>query len=235
MHFNFIYFLSYLLIGILLMTNSVALAEHDNSNEAMKKRAEALTNAIHQNQASQAAQALRARIQQSQQNTLNAAIMKEPLGIKLETFSVSSSASSQPNEWLFIFVSFSMPEQTIKQYLQQAHRTRAWVVLRGLVDNDLTKTLALIESWGKAYLIKNILIDPVLYQRFKITKVPTIILTQADYPCPGEDDCLINAVDKLSGDVTLDYALQTFAREGDLKQSANNLLNTLRSRSDAPQ
>jgi len=229
--FNPYYLLSTLLI-ISVLESPLLLAQENSAEDAMKKRAQLLLDAIHQKENSETSEALRQRVQHWQKNTLNASTTKMPLS-NLKKSLPSSNASITPSESLFIFISFSMPEQTIKRYLQQAERTQANIILNGFVDNDMQKTLNLLEEWSKAYPINNILIDPVLYQRFEISKVPTIILMQGEYPCPSKNDCLVKAVDKLTGDVNLDYALQLFSQEGDLKQSASHLLNTLRSRHNA--
>jgi len=137
---------------------------------------------------------------------------------------------------LYVFVSFSMPEITIKRLLVQASRIDGSLILRGLVDGDLGRTrekvMQLLEAdaSGHTNIDGGFAIDPTLFERFAITRVPGFVLTNApaercnDAGCPGTDYL------RLSGDTTIEYALETMAREApdSMKESAHILLDRLK-------
>lgn len=73
-----------------------------------------------------------------------------------------------------VFISFSMPEMSIKQWLQQAEKAHTQVFLRGFVDNSFKKTI------NKATLVikdnsQGFLLDPKEFERYKIEKVPAVV------------------------------------------------------------
>jgi conjugal transfer pilus assembly protein TrbC len=109
------------------------------------------------------------------------------------------------SESIFIFVSFSMPEISLKQWLAQAHRTGASVIIRGLINNSFKETLSAMNR-----LVSDntggLLLDPTLFQKFDIKQVPAVVVSQSN-TCTDEKNCLPR-FDVIYGDVTLDYALQ---------------------------
>lgn len=136
---------------------------------------------------------------------------------------------------LYVFVSFSMPEITLKRLLTQASRIEASLILRGLIDDDMGKTKTRIaqlleaDENGLTRIQGGFAIDPTLFERFDIQQVPTFILT--DTPAPRCTDAGCDDVNyaRLSGDTTLEYALQTMQREAPaMKTSASELLSRIR-------
>ena len=57
-------------------------------------------------------------------------------------FSVPGYSNKPDDSDLLIFVSFSMPKESLKLWAEQASRIGCPLLLRGFVDNDLTKTTA---------------------------------------------------------------------------------------------
>lgn len=111
---------------------------------------------------------------------------------------------------LMIFLSLSMPEPTIRALIADAKRARALLVLRGVQDSSLRKTTERIEAlMGKTHTAWNI--DPALFERFAVTAVPSFVLIDPHRPvlldC-GADKCQGTAFSKVSGDVSITYALQ---------------------------
>lgn len=131
---------------------------------------------------------------------------------------------------LYLFVSFSMPEVTLKRLLRQAIVANATLVLRGLVEGDLAKTKEKIaevletDAMGHSAIQGGFAIDPTLFERFQITAVPTFVLTNAPAGRCTENHCPAPDHARLSGDITLAYALETMAREAPaMRNSAETL------------
>ena len=116
---------------------------------------------------------------------------------------------------LYIFVSFSMGEKALINLAQESKHYEATLIMRGFKDNSLRKTVAalykIILTTGQG-----VIIDPELFNRFKVTAVPTFVLANS------------SAHDRLQGHVSCQYALEAFAKEGDLKNEAQALLNQRR-------
>ena len=115
---------------------------------------------------------------------------------------------------LLVFVSFSMPDATLARLVDQAARARATLVLRGLVDGSLQKTVlraqALIGQRKVGFQI-----DPQAFDRFSITAAPTFVLLKAGAvaaPCAAGTCFPASSFVAAAGDVSIDYALEYFRR-----------------------
>ena len=125
---------------------------------------------------------------------------------------VTSLPSSEPT--LLVFVSFSLPEPTLVRLVEQAAAARATLVLRGLVDGSLTKTVAraqaLIGSRQVAFQI-----DPLAFDRFGVTQVPSFVLLRRGVEaraCEAGSCFAADAFVRAAGDVSVRYALEFIGR-----------------------
>jgi len=117
-----------------------------------------------------------------------------------------------------IFVSFSMPKESLRTWLKEADKVNASVVIRGLVDNSFKATTKAVYDLVKDNDSQGVIIDPTLFEQFHINKVPAIVVTGAD-----------DNYDVVYGDITLDYGLRLIANKGEFgKEKASNALKTLR-------
>jgi len=115
---------------------------------------------------------------------------------------------------LLIFVSFSMPEPTLDRLVDQAARSQAVLVVRGLVGGSLAETVGRVQRLiGPRRVAFEI--DPQAFERFQVSKTPTFVLMQAGAqgaPC-GVGLCYPSeSFVSTSGDVSLDYALEYIGR-----------------------
>lgn len=128
---------------------------------------------------------------------------------------------AEPYE-LLVFVSLSMPEPIIKQYLEQAAEYGAKVVLKGTLDGKLQfqgTQAALIKL--KPRSMPRIDINPKAYKQFSITRVPAIVLAKNLPNQPLSDDGCAPPANFLAvtGEVSVPYALNLFkkTKQQDLK------------------
>lgn len=127
---------------------------------------------------------------------------------------------------LLVFVSFSMPLQTLKTLGSQVNAVGGKLVLRGLVGGTLGSSARgqdFKETAKKLQeLQEEILIDPTLFEAYGISVVPTFVL-RTENTGKVED----NSYDRLSGNVSLEYALEQFASKGKTSEEAGLLLEDL--------
>ena len=145
-------------------------------------------------------------------------------GAALGTPSAANSASA-----LRIFITLDMPRTSLQRLVDQAARTGATLVLRGLKAQSMRQTLAavseLLESRGVSWVI-----DPDAFTRFQVSAAPTFVLTLADESLPNTPGfgsvpmlprcagtgCATPTPEaaylSVSGDVSLDYALDAMRR-----------------------
>lgn len=134
--------------------------------------------------------------------------------IHLPTAGAASRSDAVP---LRIFVTLDMPRASLQLLTDQAWRTGAVLVLRGLKSQSMRETLAVVSD-----LIGNRtvawIIDPEAFTRFGVNKAPTFVLSLND---AGPDDaqrgcrggCATPATFvSVAGDVSLGYALEAMQR-----------------------
>lgn len=115
---------------------------------------------------------------------------------------------------LMVFVSFSMPKETLERIVLQSEKSGAVLVLRGLKGNSLTRMgEELAALVGKRNVTA--IIHPPAFKQFKVTQVPSLVLAQpAQASKIGEDGCAsTTSFIKVDGDVTQDYALDLIERQ----------------------
>lgn len=124
-------------------------------------------------------------------------------------------AAQQPDAALFVLVSLSMPPASLGRLAAQAGKAGATLVLRGVVDGSLTKTAEMTAAVIRQHPGAQFQIDPTLFRRFNVDQVPTFVLaapTAQGQTC-GKDCDAQGTFVRVSGDVTLDYALEHLARQ----------------------
>lgn len=117
---------------------------------------------------------------------------------------------------VLIFVSSSMPPASLGQWVQQAQRIGAPVILRGFVKGSLPETRA----WLKPLLEQQreqggIEINPIAFTSYGVTQVPAVVVTTGTLQCFSNVHCQIPAFDVIYGNITLAHALKTISEKGE--------------------
>lgn len=115
---------------------------------------------------------------------------------------------------LFIFVSLTMPRATLQRLVDQAARAKAAIVIRGFANGSLRATVAQVQGLiGQRQVA--IQIDPLAFDRFAISKVPSFVLVRdgtRPVACASGSCAPANSFLRSTGDVSLDYALEHMQR-----------------------
>lgn len=119
----------------------------------------------------------------------------------------NSKDKNYKNGQLYYFISFSMSDSLIKNYLQEAAANKGILVLRGispgmnLHDFLLQKLLPLLQDPENPQAVyANIEINPHLFSQYEITQVPTLVYVRDE-----------KHYWKVSGPVTGKWALELFS------------------------
>jgi len=126
---------------------------------------------------------------------------------------------------LLIFVSFSLGEKALLNLAQEAKHTNASLVLRGFKDGSYLKTAKALEKIITKTGI-GFTVDPELFALFNISVVPTYVLSKP-FPPHATERNQTPLHDRLMGHVSVKYVLETFAKEGSLKNEVKALLQEL--------
>lgn len=132
-----------------------------------------------------------------------------------------SKASHQKGE-ILIFVSFSLGEKALLNLAIDAKRYGGTLVLRGFIKGSFKKTTQalqkIITKTGQGFIV-----DPELYALFGVQSAPTFILTKP-FQVNASERNSTPFHDRIQGDISLRFALERFAKEGDLKEVAQTFL-----------
>lgn len=130
---------------------------------------------------------------------------------------------------LLVFVSYSMPESVLQAWHRQATRAGGALVMQGLVADDFQQTFA--KSTEVFGTLGGYLIDPTLFRMFAIEQVPAVVVLQRPIEACFTPGCALVPPphDKIGGNITLQYALETFAEEGETQAQSAALVRQLSS------
>lgn len=138
------------------------------------------------------------------------------VGALAERFQAGSLPMQVPAKpELLIFVSTSMPKATLKLLGEQSARAGGVLLLRGLRDplgtpNAFSKTIDYLEGAAKAGA--SMQIDPESFRKYGVKQVPTFVVAMRKEEC-ATDQCE-RVVSSVTGDVSLDYALDYMVKQG---------------------
>lgn len=125
-----------------------------------------------------------------------------------------AAPATPPAPVLRVFVTLAMPQASLRLLTEQAERTGATLVLRGLKAHSMKQTLAAVQALVGERRV-NWQIDPEAFVRYGVQHAPAFVLTAA--PAAGDSNCGVSCsvgqpYYSVAGDVSLDYALNTLQR-----------------------
>jgi conjugal transfer pilus assembly protein TrbC len=111
-----------------------------------------------------------------------------------------------------VFASLSMPEASLKQLIRDTASAGGVVVFRGFPDNSAKEFVARIGKVVEHGQFASIGIDPRLFRAFDVQAVPTYVSVSSDFDLCAGFSCQTRVPphDRMTGNVTVDYALSTF-------------------------
>lgn len=125
----------------------------------------------------------------------------------------NNDAKKNETPGLFVLVSLSMPEQSLKQWSEQANQVGATLVLRGLVENSIKKTVEKAQQLFGEKEQGGFSVDPERFQMFKVDKVPAVVLLTNEAIACDKEPCE-PVFDIVYGDIPLIEALEQIVRRG---------------------
>lgn len=112
---------------------------------------------------------------------------------------------------LMIFVSSSIPKQSLKDLMYQAKKAGAVLVFKGFIGS-FKNTQEYLANISKEEI--SAIIDPRLFDLFQIEVVPTFVILNDVLQDCEKNNCRLSPVhDRIAGNITLQYALEQFAQD----------------------
>jgi conjugal transfer pilus assembly protein TrbC len=137
--------------------------------------------------------------------------------------------NSQPGS-MIIFVSLSMPTESLAEIVNQAYKYNIPVVIRGLYKNTYKSTVQRIQDVlmkiSRTNQVGGISVDPNWFDIYNIKKVPAFVLTDKLASCDTQNlsTCKVPNYDVLYGNITVSSALKEFVNRGEFNSLAHRIL-----------
>lgn len=112
---------------------------------------------------------------------------------------------------LFVFVSNSMPAQSLRQWSEQVDRVGGTLVLRGFIDDSPVGTIERVKTLFPDGETSGFSIDPARFEQMDIDKVPAVVVVPAAPSICEKEECPKPIFGMVYGDVPLDEALSVIA------------------------
>ncbi|GFE76072.1 type-F conjugative transfer system pilin assembly protein TrbC [Novosphingobium sp. TCA1] len=112
-----------------------------------------------------------------------------------------------------VFASLSMPENSLRQLVRDTAAAGGVVVFRGFPNNSAKDFVARLSKVVDQGQLASIGIDPRLFRAFEVQAVPTYVTVSSDFDLCAGFSCQtkLPPYDRMIGNVTVEYALTTFA------------------------
>lgn len=123
---------------------------------------------------------------------------------------------STPNDDFnfYILMTFELPDSLWLEYSLDLERIKGAFVVRGLPQDSFVEFAKKVRDLRKIGVHAPIQINPMLFDQYEVFNAPTIILEEG------------KLYDKISGPVSVHYALEKFSNEGDVDKEKKYLRNT---------
>src|ERR1700677_3171971 len=116
---------------------------------------------------------------------------------------------------VLIFISFSMPMESLQAWSEQAQKIHAPLIIRGLLNDSFVDTQKAVKQMT-IHSHGGVIIDPRLFQTYHITQVPAVLVRRSVVTtiCLPNQSCWQPEEDEVvMGDVGLESALKAIAQE----------------------
>ncbi len=114
------------------------------------------------------------------------------------------------------FASTSMPEESLKRMIADVSAAGGTVVFRGFLPDGSKSFMAQLQKLVTTQQSAHVKIEPRLFRAFNVDAVPTYVAMPSAFPLCDTLECVSTPgdFDRISGNVTTAYALETFAQGG---------------------
>lgn len=133
------------------------------------------------------------------------------LAEKFKSLGRAALAQDGPPD-LLVMVSLSMPRETLERIADQAERAGAKLVFRGLKGDSMREMSEAIQAIVGGRNVSAV-VHPPAFLQFGVTRVPAVVVARPAAGSVLDNGCSkAETFVKVSGDVSLDYALEHIER-----------------------
>ena len=134
------------------------------------------------------------------------------------------TALPNASDQALLLVSFSMPPKLLVSLIEQAQDWQIPVVMRGLIEGDIQKTMQAIQKLNVNSKEPGVVINPLWFKQFNVEKVPALIITKRPNNCHSQTICFEQPFDVIYGNINIKKGLEILAEKGQCKDIAKSML-----------
>ena len=130
---------------------------------------------------------------------------------------VTGQAQGGEAPQFIVFASLSMPPESLRPLIRDTSKAGGAVVFQGFPGNSMKAfQQGITKVIDQGQETRSLGIDPRLFRAFNVTSVPVFVVVTSDFDlCDGLNCKTVPPPhDRMSGNVTVRYALETFAQGG---------------------
>jgi len=124
------------------------------------------------------------------------------------------SAESREDYSFYLLMTFDLPESLWREYSTVLEKVGGAFAVRGLPNDSFIEFTKKIKELRKKGITAPIQLNPNLFEKYQVELSPTILLLDG------------NHADRITGTVSIDYALEQFKKSGDT-HNATDILDKL--------
>jgi conjugal transfer pilus assembly protein TrbC len=126
---------------------------------------------------------------------------------------VGTSKESVPQ--LFVFISFSVPDEVWITISKSITQFDGILLLRGLPNNSFNELAVRLRALKEKGFLGEVQINPMLFEQFEVTQVPSYVISDGKH------------YDKITGNLSVNYAIRAMGEKGET-QTAKKLLESVK-------
>ena len=130
---------------------------------------------------------------------------------------VTGQAQGGQAPQFIVFASLSMPPESLRPLIRDTSKAGGAVVFQGFPGNSMKAfQQGITKVIDQGQETRSLGIDPRLFRAFNVTSVPVFVVVTSDFDLCDSLNCktVPPPHDRMSGNVTVRYALETFAQGG---------------------
>jgi conjugal transfer pilus assembly protein TrbC len=160
-----------------------------------------------------------------------AAQLQQMANEKIKTYRHKKNPYQNENgKGAILFVSFSMPDNLLKAYIEQANQYGINIIVRGFIENSFKTTIfkmkELLKQPSGDLGEGGIQIDPKAFEVYNIQRVPALVITDNLTPCQDGQfhTCEAEKYDVIYGAISIPNALERIMEKGEMSPVAAKIM-----------
>ena len=114
----------------------------------------------------------------------------------------------------YVFLSFSMPDKVIKEYMKESVVIGYLPVFKGFMEGNYAKTIWYLKEIMESTK-SGAEINPNVFKEFNIQEVPSFVMAEGNMSCYESNSCKGGRYNKIAGNIGISGAIREMEKKGE--------------------